>query len=138
MTPQEQLIPHDPDNHIFGDCFRAVLASLLDKDCADVPHFLHDNCDANIFLARVNDYLLKYNLCWMDFPYFDVKKWREESGIIKPIYHEICDISPRFPGTFHSVVGCDGEVIHDPHPSKLGLPDKTDQRSVGFLIHLCG
>ena len=138
MTPQEQLILHDPDNHIFGDCFRAVLASLLDKDCKDVPHFLHDNCDSSIFLARVNDYLAKHNLCWIEFPYFDVKKWREDSGITRPIYHEICDTSPRFPGTFHSVVGCDGEVIYDPHPSKLGLPDKTDQRLVGFLIHLCG
>lgn len=137
MIPQEQLILHDPDNNIFGDCFRAVLASLLEKDCRDVPHFLRDNCDSSIFLARINDYLLQYNLCWIEFPIFEVKIWKERSGIIRPVYHEICDVSPRFPNTFHSVVGCDGEVIHDPHPTKLGLPDRTAQRSVGFLIKLC-
>lgn len=38
MTPVKQLFRHEPENGIYGDCFRAVLASLLDVDLLQIPH----------------------------------------------------------------------------------------------------
>jgi len=130
----EQLVPHDPDNRIYGDCYRATLATLLGLDTAQVPHFLHDNCDARTFNTRVNEYLAQFGLVYMSFNAWDIPQWKKDAGITMPIYHEITDDSPRFSGTGHSVVGCDGKVFHDPHPTKLGLPKVTETRTIGFLV----
>ena len=130
----EQLVPHDPDNRIYGDCYRATLATLLGLDTAQVPHFLHDNCDARTFNTRVNEYLAQFGLVYMSFNAWDIPQWKKDAGITMPIYHEITDDSPRFSGTGHSVVGCDGKVFHDPHPTKLGLPKVTEARTIGFLV----
>jgi len=130
----EQLIPHDPDNGVYGDCYRATLATLLGLDTEQVPHFLHDNCDVHTFNTRVNEYLAQFGLVYMSFNAWDIPQWKKDAGITIPIYHEIGDDSPRFSGTGHSVVGCDGEVFHDPHPTKLGLPKVTETRTLGFLV----
>lgn len=39
MRPLKQLIRHDPDNGLYGDCHRTCWAVILDFDPADVPHF---------------------------------------------------------------------------------------------------
>ncbi len=136
MIKQNQEFPHDPDNGVYGDCFRAVLASLLEKDISEVPHFLYDNCNSETFNSRVSEYLGSLGLFYMSVPAYDIKSWKESCGITEPIFHEICDISPRFSDTFHATVGCDGEVIHDPHPTKMGLPEITSTRTFGFLVKL--
>jgi len=131
----EQLVLHDPDNGVYGDdCYRAMLATLLGVDTEQVPHFLHDNCDAKTFNTRVNEYLAQFGLVYMSFNVWDIPQWKKDAGISIPIYHEIADDSPRFSGTGHAVVGKDGEVFHDPHPTKLGLPKVTDKRTIGFLV----
>jgi len=130
----EQLIPHDPDNGVYGDCYRATLATLLGLDTEQVPHFLHDNCDALTFNTRVSEYLAQFGLVYASFNAWGMPQWKKDAGITIPIYHEIADDSPRFSGTGHSVVGCDGEVFHDPHPTKLGLPKVTETRTFGFLV----
>lgn len=137
MIFQEQLVPHDPANGKYGDCFRATLASLLGKASSDVPHFFEDNPSGDVFNKRITSYLISEGYLWINIPAWDFAEWKKNIFLDVPVYHEICDYSPRFPDTFHSVVGCDGEVIHDPHPTKLGLPNKTESRTFGFLIKLC-
>jgi hypothetical protein len=39
------------------------------------------------------------------------------------VYHQISGPSPRGQGIWHAVVGCNGQIVHDPHPSKAGLLD---------------
>lgn len=41
MIEQKQLSHHDPDNGIYGDCFRTCIACLMDLDASEVPH-IHD------------------------------------------------------------------------------------------------
>ena len=137
MIFQEQLVPHDPANGLYGDCFRATLASLLGKTTAEVPHFFIDNPSGGVFNRRVSDYLVLEGYAFISIPAWDIKEWKKNTCFPLPLYHEICDYSPRFPDTFHSVVGCDGIVVHDPHPTKLGLPNVTDSRTFGFLIKVC-
>ncbi len=136
MIFQDQLIIHDPDNKQYGDCFRAVLATLLHKETQEVPHFLWDNCDSLVFNTRVNEYLGTINCCFLATNVFNVEEWKVNNGITKDIYHEISDRSPRFSDTLHSVVGCNGRVIHDPHPDRIGFPEETVDRRFGFILNL--
>lgn len=51
MRLQKQLYNHDPENGIWGDCFRTCLAIILDRDAAEVPHFMDGNppdCEVQI------------------------------------------------------------------------------------------
>ena len=134
MRLAEQLVLHDPDNGVYGDCYRATLATLLGLDTEQVPHFLHDNCDVLTFNTRVSEFLSQFGLVYMSVPAWDIPQWKKATGVTIPLYHEIVDASPRFGGIGHAVVGCDGEVFHDPHPTKLGLPRVTEERTIGFLV----
>jgi hypothetical protein len=127
----EQLIPHDPTKGLNGDCFRAVIATLLQLPAEAVPHFIHDNPSSEVFNQRLQDFLVPLGYFYMCFDMFDFDKWKREAGISVPIYHELSGPSPRFPELDHSVVGKDGKVIYDPHPDKQGL-DKVTR--IGFLV----
>lgn len=133
MKPVDQICKHDPDAGLYGDCFRACVASLLELPAETVPHFLEDNCDNETFWNRVNDFLRDYGLCMMTFGEIDFAEWRKVTGI-KNVFHTIDGPSPRG-DWWHSVVGCDGEIIHDPHPTKAGLVG-TD-RTFGLIVSLC-
>ena len=43
MKPVKQLFHHDPANGVWGDCFRAVIASVLSLPVEAVPHFFDGN-----------------------------------------------------------------------------------------------
>ena len=133
MTPQNQEYVHNPEQGIFGDCFRATLASLLDKPISEVPHFLYDN-NGDAFQGRLHRFLNDLGYIWIDFSSWDLAQWKINCSVNVPIYHAISDISPRFPDSLHCVVGCDGKVFFDPHPSKAGLPEITHDRTFGFII----
>ena len=45
MKIQKQLLRHDPNNGVFGDCHRTAIACVLDMDAADVPHFMGDKAE---------------------------------------------------------------------------------------------
>lgn len=44
MTPQHCIVKHDPP-HSYGDCLRACIASILNRDINSVPHFYRDGND---------------------------------------------------------------------------------------------
>ena len=123
FVEQEQL--HDPDNGVKGDCFSAVLASLLHIPLKHIPIF--DNVDGveGSWLIEVNKFLKPHGLAYVVFDHIesmaDVFRFMQ----VEDCYHEMSGDSPRFPGTGHSCVGKDFKVIHDPHPTKLGLPKPT-------------
>lgn len=100
-----------------------------------MPHFLWDNCNSLVFNTRINEYLGTINCCFLVTNVFNVEEWKVNNGITKDIYHEISDESPRFNG-FHCVVGCNGKVIHDPHPDKTGFLKETTDRRFGFILNL--
>jgi len=54
--------------------------------------------------------------------------WQDGGGSLHT-YHLISGISPR--GIAHSVVGLNGEIVHDPHPDRTGLEEVN---SWDFLI----
>lgn len=97
-----------------GDCVRACVASILEYDLEDVPHFVQyrehpEGTDPNLWL-------------WALIGFCAYQDWRVEHCDIPPKGWSIAGgKSPR--GHQHAVVAYDGEIVWDPHPSRSGLTD---------------
>lgn len=119
MIPHDQRIFADPkrgDGHdangVPGDCWKACIASLMDvEDYESVPHFV-----------ALDDWFVEtYRYVW-DVHGLSLRKWRNAANIPDgPEFFIGVGPSPR--GDFHHAVIIDraGNLIHDPHPSKLGI-----------------
>jgi hypothetical protein len=143
MTPVDQEFKHSPDQGVNGDCQRAVIASLLDLPLSAVPHFLEglttdSDAHGNEFERRVQAFLGQHGYCRFD--------WKDGPGVIGfmqrrfgigRVYHEMYGPSPRDPKVLHAVVGCNGEIVHDPHPSKAGLAGDPSEWGCCFLFATC-
>ena len=109
-----------------GNCMEASLASLLELPLDAVPD-LGTNAQ---WLPRLADFLSGRGLYYILVAPLDP----EEQHILTPmfargdVYHIIEGISPR--GGPHACVGCNGELVHDPHPGGHGLA-KVD--GFGFI-----
>lgn len=108
---------------------RAVIASLLDLPLADVPHFaaVEEAGGENFWLhvagfCRAKGYSY---VCLNAARFF----WADDA-----IYHGITGPSPRGNGTTHIVVGRNGKVFHDPHPSRAGLAGDPNEWRFDFLV----
>ncbi len=94
-----------------GNCYQACIASIFELELSEVPNFCVTT-RLNWFEA-VQLWLYEYDLCLIHiepctFPW------------VKGMYHIMSGKSPRG-DWMHSVVGCDGEMEFDPHPSGDGL-----------------
>jgi hypothetical protein len=136
MTPQFQKHPkHIPERGMYGDCFTAALASILDLPIDQVPHFskLYPKDDKKRQNA-IEDFLFKkgYYLILLDYL----------SGI-----REIEKISPAHSGGYyhlilgldhdddgHACVGFNGKLVHDPHPSQRWLANPKSEWKLGLFI----
>jgi hypothetical protein len=125
MLPQDQEVLSDPTKGIMGDCARAVIASLLELPIADVPNFAQlSNNNVLGFYGLVDKFLAdhRYEMQWHRNPIYFLKP-----GI--DVYHYISGRSPRIKDGWHAVVGLNGKIFFDPHPSRSGLAgDPKDWR----------
>lgn len=111
---------HDAEGNP-GNCFQAAVASLLELDLHEVPHFA------------------RHHSWW-----FTLRRWARERGGDFTWYPTNDDAYPGLPvpeswaptgyviaggpsprGPFQHVVITDlaGNLVHDPHPSSAGLPE---------------
>lgn len=136
MLRHKQLLSHDPENGIHGDCMRTVIACLLDLQPQDVPHFLHDGCDGGVFMERIDAYLESKGLALVGVPFSDTPdKVMEAMTYNNPnITYMISGQSAR--GVNHVVIARNGEILWDPHPSNAGLSTtcKDGYTWVEFLV----
>lgn len=95
-----------------GNCVQAAVASILDLELDEVPHFL-----------EVADYPEEWELAFED--------WLEERNIYSAryggewifptLYLASGPTKRNGPNVWHMVVMQNGKVIHDPHPDNTGL-----------------
>lgn len=114
MTPVNCRVKHDPDNNQYGDCIRACVATVMDLDAEDVPHFVHDDPDWETAVGRMNRWLGMYGLTafFVGYP----------PDPIEDVFKSMQDVNSEttyllFGRTNHGdhVVVCKGgEIIHDP------------------------
>lgn len=100
-----------------GNCLAACVACLFPIELDQVPDFSKYN-------AEWIDYFEKW--CLGRLGYVPVM-YDGREGRLPPIrhaYHFIGGLSPR--GLMHSVIGRNGNMVHDPHPSGEGLATIED------------
>lgn len=133
MIPRTQtLLAEREDGHtaagLPGNCLQAAVASLLELDVDQVPHFALyvDWFAAMRRWARERD----GDFTYFEFPVPDqyVHAWSTvvDWGREHDAHVLLSGPSPRGP-FWHVVVGnVDLEVVHDPHPSRAGLLEVRD------------
>lgn len=98
-----------------GNCLQACVASLLELNLEDVPHFVLEED----WVEALDRWLSEFDLQSIDV---DLARTRQQEGDMwKPLgYHLINGKSPRS-NCQHAVVGYNGEIVHDPHWDNDGL-----------------
>lgn len=131
LKTHTQRFLHRPEEGQIGDCFRTVIACLLDVDPEQVPHFMAD-LDRPIpeIWKDVDAWLQERGLRHFTVPYqTDVETLLKTTAKAYPgLRWELSGRSPR--GSQHSVIAQDGKIIHDPHPDGGGIVGPGDD---GYL-----
>lgn len=122
MIPTVCHVLHDPDAGTFGDCMRACVASILELDTGDVPHFYHDGCDGETGIVRMREWLNGRQLAPFFIQYAGehaLSEILELQGTQNPGIHYM--LFGRTDDGDHVVVAKDDQVVHDPNwcPSPL-------------------
>lgn len=114
-----QTILADPErgdgndiNSVPGDCWKACVASLLGvQDYDSVPHFV-----------ALDDWWGETHRYIWDTTGQVLRKWRDK-GYISDGIDLLIGVGPSPRGDFYHAVIVDreGKLIHDPHPSGMGI-----------------
>ncbi|MDB5541901.1 MAG: Bcep22 3 [Devosia sp.] len=124
---------HDPANGRWGDCYRACLASILELQTAQVPHFIQDRATKPE---------------WRD----DERAWLSARGlqpiimVLKlPLPTILECLGPMNPGVHyivggmgangmpHAVVACGASIVHDPGNVGIAGPVEGGQHVLTFV-----
>lgn len=133
MTPVDQEYLYVEEPRQYGDCVRAVIASLLDLPIADVPHFLKEaNGDHYEFYCAIDDFLASRCLKIM-WQVSLIHYWRPGDP---DLYHYMSGPSPRDKNIHHAVVGMNGNIVFDPHPDHTGLAGTPSQWRNAVIVKI--
>lgn len=138
MTPHKQLFRHKPEEGIYGDCQRTVIACLLDKEPSEVPHFGRFGADYPMFWSDIREYLNSLGYDYVDV-LFDGKTPLEEIlNFMKcrnpDAYYMLAGQSRT--GVDHVVIGLGGEIIWDPSLNDAGIigPTSNGCYEINFIV----
>jgi hypothetical protein len=133
MKPVKQQFVHKPEINQFGDCQRAVIASLLELPIEDVPHFLQvAQGDPTAYWDAIQSFLRTHGYAYLTVPPRSGAIFFASDGV--PVYHEISGPSPRGNGVSHAVVGLSGQIVFDPHPDGTGLAGDPADWEHAYLV----
>jgi len=113
MTPQDQTILTTTPGTIHGDCFATCVASILDLDRQEVPHFM----ETDPWWPGFQKWLFARGLdC-------EARKGTGPNGEVTEFPTGYWIGSGRSPNADcnHAVVMLDDQLAHDPNPSRRGL-----------------
>lgn len=116
MKPVNQIIFDD----VYGDCFRACVASIFEFPIEHMPNFWEQTQDASEFWRLTNGWAMEM----LGLKVLHFRLLPDDRHVIEGILCVACAKSPRG-NTDHAVVWQDG-LIHDPHPSGAGLAEDPD------------
>ena len=128
MTPHTQAILSDPAKGVRGDCYRTAIASVLDMEPTDLPHYCDGRGEAD---SGYNRWLLGKGwqivsvpvICGAEAPARHVvEQVAEWSGVPRAAWILVGNArGSDKTGECHAVVVKSDGAIHDPHPSREGL-----------------
>ena len=122
MTPVEQTIIGE-----HGNCFAACLASLMEIPIEQVMCAQEAHESGKSWTQELSRWLAPFGLSYIEVKPEGIDYvWLSRCG-----YHMIGGDSPRGTVGGHSVIGLNGKIYFDPHPTRAGLTKITDY---GFLV----
>jgi hypothetical protein len=98
-----------------GNCFEAILASILEIPLDGIPSF-GATSEPEGWMDDLNEWLQQFGVQAIQIMPTD-----RHMELLHGCYCEATIRSPRFYWLYHSVVVKGGEVVHDPHPSRASL-----------------
>lgn len=122
MKLQKQLNRHKPSEGIYGDCQRTCFAMMFDLDAKDVPHFLEDGLDNELFHTKIDAWLKQqgYRQFFMVFNDCTLKAVLDHMLALNPNFYYILSGQSRNL-TDHSVVCFNNKIIADPALDDSGI-----------------
>jgi len=133
MIPVNNSTKHNPRMGRFGDCFSACLSSILETA---VPHVLHDGCDGEQKLRRLDAFLKPLCLSYVEIPIRERNVWdaldwggyiTAENGIHYLLLGNTKD------DTGHYVVAHKNEIAHNPNEKAQIVKPIDDFYWIGFV-----
>lgn len=130
MYNEKQAFRHDPNNGVFGDCYRTCLAALLNLPRDDVPHYVTtmDVVEWETEVKQKMDaWLVKRGFQELAIPVtgdlegvLALQKTRTHSPVPAMLTGE------SRTGCNHVVVIFDGEIVYDPSLNSSGIIGPCD------------
>lgn len=126
----QTILASDPKR--LGNCLAACVATFFDITLAEVPHFVElgsdlagDETDPHAWWWTLVGFMSGRGLWPVELGDLSEGEPGEVLFVAGP--------SPR--GVMHQVLYRDGEMWHDPHPSRAGLLDVTEVLAFRPVLH---
>ncbi len=121
MTPYKQLHRHDPDNGVWGDCLRTVIACLFDLRPSEVPHFGEGGPNGTEMNARVDAWLRK-----MGSHRISVQHMGDLDEVLRSVASQNPEVwylltGESRTGVDHVVICRNDAIVHDPSLNGSGI-----------------
>jgi len=146
MKYYDQLIAHDPENGRYGDCFRTVLACMLDMRPEDFPHPFEDGyVDDDAGHTFINDFLATKGLAFVEVPFSGELTLEQilEHGAAYSKGNRYTLLGNSTTGVPHFVTCLGNQIDHNPNGAALVGPAFDTENEelkwwwVGWLVHKC-
>lgn len=127
IRPAKQLFRHDPENGVWGDCYRTAVAIVLGVEPTTVPHFMDrggsDDLSGN---ERCRVWLAERGLDFVEVAFSSLEKVVTTADVISIVtkFNGAAAIlcGERENGVSHSVVIRSRGIVCDPLTGKPGDP----------------
>jgi len=96
-----------------GNCYAAVLASLMDKDSAEDVIQIQEYYSDSKWIGKLLRWIIING--WFSYPIHG----HDSAG--KDEFYIVHGESPRLHGTTHVCIYQNGKLYHDPHPDNTGI-----------------
>lgn len=140
MTPVHCRVKHSPEDGLYGDCLRACVATIMDREPEQVEHFADGGVDAETINDRMVEWLGKegYAPFWCHYdPDYTLAELMEmqsaqNHNTVYMLFGLTSDDEP------HVVVCKGGYVVHNPswYPNPLVAPGRHGAWSVMVIAKL--
>lgn len=133
-----QLFRHDPENGVYGDCFRTVIACLLRLPPVDVPHVAAGEITGDESNAMMRAWLAERGHRMIEFPLLgemsleDVLHW---GAAYSEGLHWMLSGKSRN-GCGHVVICHGNQIVHDTSIDQSGIvgPSEGGFWWIGWLV----
>jgi len=121
MKPVKQRNRHNPGAGVWGDCHRAAIASILELELDEVPHFYDNGCDVETAQEHERLFLAGKGIVPITIPLTgELQTLLDWLGAYNPgVCYLLGGLSRT--GVTHTVVCRGNEIVHDPSLDESGI-----------------